>query len=140
MKIKCLKAECPVCKKLCSIQLFLNKNGEVKYARTRHYSHLDKDSQKPQFTYCKIEDLDALKTLISQQGISLSTEKGNGSIGQSQNGSIHDLELRDSRPVQLKTSGCSLAWFRTSACHVDDPGSNPGNRTIVFSIEFGSQK
>ena len=28
-------------------------------------------------------------------------------------------------------SGCSLAWFRTSACHVDDPGSNPGNRTIL---------
>jgi hypothetical protein len=27
--------------------------------------------------------------------------------------------------------GCSLAWFRTSACHVDDPGSNPGNRTII---------
>jgi hypothetical protein len=27
--------------------------------------------------------------------------------------------------------GCSLAWFRTSACHVDDPGSNPGNRTKI---------
>src|SRR3990170_5298948 len=29
----------------------------------------------------------------------------------------------------LPKSGCSLAWFRTSACHVDDPGSNPGDRT-----------
>ncbi len=26
-------------------------------------------------------------------------------------------------------SGHSLVWFRTSACHVDDPGSNPGDRT-----------
>ena len=112
----CLKAECPARKQTGSIQLFLNKNGEVKYARTRHYSHLDKDSKKPQFTYCKIEDLEGLKTLISQQGISLTTEKGNGSIGQSQNGCIHDLEFKDSSPVQQKTSGCSLAWFRTSAC------------------------
>jgi hypothetical protein len=28
-------------------------------------------------------------------------------------------------------SGRSLAWFRTSACHVDDPGSNPGDRTLL---------
>jgi hypothetical protein len=26
----------------------------------------------------------------------------------------------------------SLEWFRTSACHVDDPGSNPGDRTKTF--------
>ena len=27
--------------------------------------------------------------------------------------------------------GRSLAWTRTSACHADDPGSNPGGRTIL---------
>jgi hypothetical protein len=26
-------------------------------------------------------------------------------------------------------SGRSLVWFRTSACHADDPGSNLGDRT-----------
>jgi hypothetical protein len=36
-----------------------------------------------------------------------------------------------------KKCGNSLAWFRTSACHVDDPGSNPGYRTIIqFKIRL----
>jgi hypothetical protein len=133
LKIRCVKAECPVCSQIGSIQLFLNKAGEVRYARTRHYSHLDKDSKKPQFTYCKVEDIQGLKTLISQYGISLTAEKGYGSIGQLKSGNIHDLELKDSSSVQQSRSGCSLAWFRTSACHVDDPGSNPGNRTTPLS-------
>jgi hypothetical protein len=34
-----------------------------------------KDSKKPQVTCCKIEDLDELKTLLRQQGITLSTGK-----------------------------------------------------------------
>ena len=48
-----------------------------------------------------------------------------------QNGQVEGhLELSSN----LRTKcGCSLAWFRTSACHVDDPGSNPGNRTITAS-------
>jgi hypothetical protein len=85
MKIKCLKAECPICEIIGSIQLFLNKRNEVRYARTRHYSHLDKDSKKPQFTYCKLADLEALKTLLLQQGVSLTTEKSTaGQVGHSQ--------------------------------------------------------
>jgi|YelNatPaOPRAMG01_1025707.scaffolds.fasta_scaffold05984_3 hypothetical protein len=31
-----------------------------------------------------------------------------------------------------QSSGRSLAWSRTSACHADDPGSNPGGRTRHF--------
>ncbi len=27
--------------------------------------------------------------------------------------------------------GHSLVWIRTSACHADDPGSNPGGRTKI---------
>ena len=76
MKIKCFKAECPVCRASGSIQLFFNSSLELRYARTRHFSHTDKDSKKPQFTYCKIEDLEALKTLLSN---------ANWSIGQVEN-------------------------------------------------------
>ena len=75
-KIKCLKLECPICKQIGSIQLFLNKQNEVRYARTRHYSHLDKDSKKPQFTYCKIENLDALEESLRELGFSLPTANG----------------------------------------------------------------
>ena len=36
-------------------------------------------------------------------------------------GSLHEI-----------IGGRSLAWTRTSACHAEDPGSNPGGRTIQF--------
>jgi hypothetical protein len=95
----------------------------VKYARTRHYLHLDKDSKKPQFTYCKLEDLEALKTLITQQGISLSVAKAeSGQIGQGQIEKIHDLELQDSSPTQQNMCGRRLVWFRTLAFQANDPG------------------
>ena len=35
----------------------------------------------------------------------------------------------DSDSISQFTCGRSLAWTRTSACHADDPGSNPGDRT-----------
>ena len=94
MKIKCVKAECPICKASGSIQLFFNNNLELRYARTRHYSHLDKDSHKPQFTYCKLEDLEALKTLLLNKGIQLSTSKADsGQLGQTSKRNIRDQKL-----------------------------------------------
>ena len=106
MKIKCIKAECPSCKSIGSVQLFLNRNGAVTYARTRHYSHIDKDSKRPQFTYCRISDLEALQTLIKSQGISLSVNKADiGQIGQEQ---IHDQRLKELSP---KSCGRSLVWL-----------------------------
>ena len=109
MKIKCVKAECPECKATGSIQLFLNRNNEVRYARTRHYSHIDKTSRKPQFTYCKITDLQALKTLLLNKGISLNTDKAkSGQTGQRPNAKLHDQELKDSSSIYLnKWAGSS---------------------------------
>ena len=100
MKIKCVKAECPSCRLTGSIQLFLNRSGEVRYARTRHYSHIDKDSKKPQFTYCKIEDLEALKTLLFQLGVSLSANNTAGQVGQAQGLKTLDPQLRGCATVQ----------------------------------------
>jgi len=97
LKIKCIKFECPVCGNSGSCQLFLNKKNQVRYARVRHYSHLDKQTRKPQFTYCKVTDLEALKTLLSNKNISLTTDDAeSGQVGQKSNAIIHDLELRDS--------------------------------------------
>ena len=82
MKIRCVKAECPECKQSGSLQLFNNRNGEVRYGGARHYSHLDKVSKKPQFTYCKIENSVTLKTLKTND-ISLSVAKADiGQVGQ----------------------------------------------------------
>jgi len=41
--------------------LFLNNNGEVRYARVRHYKGLN-EFKKPQFEYQKVKDLEDLKT------------------------------------------------------------------------------
>jgi len=41
-----------------------------------------KDSKKQQFTYCKINDLEALKTLLSNKPITLSNSTTLGQPGQ----------------------------------------------------------
>ncbi len=95
MKIKCVKVECPVCKASGSIQLFFNNSLELRYDTTRYYSHLDKVSRKPQFTYCKLNDLEALKTLLLNNGISLNTDEArNGQVGQWSNRNIRDQNLQ----------------------------------------------
>ena len=78
MKYKCIKTECPECGILGSCQLFLNREGRVTYARVRHYKG------KGKFTYCKITNLQALKTLLS------------GQVGQGQTASNVDPELKGS--------------------------------------------
>ena len=87
MKIKCLKLVCSQCQKSGLAQMFLNKTGTIKYARVRHYSHNDAVTHKPQFTYCKIEDLESLKDLLKSRNISLDNEKAiSGQIGQENDG------------------------------------------------------
>ena len=93
-------------------QLFLNKDNEVRYARVRHYSHKDSVTRKPQFTYCKLEDLDALKTLLKSQGISLSIDRSEvGHIGQRQTIKNHDLENTTSSLKQKNTCGLGIVWL-----------------------------
>ena len=77
VKYKCFKTKCPICGNTGSLQLFLNKQGRITYARVRHYKG------KGKFTYCKITDLQALETLLNGQG------------GQGQTTTNIDLELKD---------------------------------------------
>ncbi len=141
---RCVKAECTVCKNVGSIPLFINRSGQVRYARTRHFSHTDKTTKKPQFTYCRIQDLDALKTLLPQQGISLNT----GMVTAGQVGQAHGFENLD---PQLR--GCALVqqtgqWASSSVRTEHQPpklgveGSNPSPPAITIltnqSLVFGS--
>ena len=68
----------------------MNNSLEVRYARTRHYSHISKDSHKPQFTYCKIENLQALKTLLSDKLIHSTGKATAGQVGQDIGFANHD--------------------------------------------------
>jgi hypothetical protein len=135
-KIKCVKLECPQCHNMGLTQLFLRKDSTVRYARVRHYQKRDSTTKKPQFTYCKIEDLQALITLLKSQGISLSVGKADGALGQSQNGNMHDLELQDSSPIQKNSCGRRLVWFRTLAFQANDPGfeSRRPHQTITLNL------
>jgi hypothetical protein len=122
MKIRYVKLECK-CKKLGLAQVFYNKEGSIRYARVRHFSHNDAVTNKPQFTYCKIEDLESLKTLLKTQGINLNTEKAtSGQIGQSKNKKANDLNKPENSLNQQNMSGCRLVWFRTLAFQANDPG------------------
>ena len=56
----------------------MNKLDQIRYARVRHYSHIDKVSKKPQFTYHKLTNLEALKTLLSNKRIQLNKNKAKG--------------------------------------------------------------
>jgi hypothetical protein len=126
VKYKCFKAECPICKVSGSIQLFLNRKNEVKYARTRHYSHIDKVSKKPRFTYCKITDLEALKTLLSNKNISLTTNNAkNGQTGQHSAARIHDHKLKGSRLIFRTEGAGSSARIEHHPPKVGVVGSNP---------------
>ncbi len=132
VKYKCIKAECPVCKVSGSVQLFLNRDGQVTHARTRHHSHLDKDSNKPQFIYCKIEDLEALKTLLLNKVISLNTDNSTaGQVGQANGFANLDPQLRGCAPVQQ-----NKPWTGSSVRIEHQPpklgveGSNPSPPAI----------
>jgi hypothetical protein len=122
MRIKCLKLECQ-CGKTELGQLFLNKEGTIRYARVRHFSHNDTLTHKPQFTYCRIGDLDAVKTLLKSQDMSLDTEKAvSGHIGQVESREVPDLETPKDSLNQQNMCGRRLVWFRTLAFQANDPG------------------
>ena len=125
MRIKCVKLNCLTCGKQGSTQLFLNKQNQIRYARTRHYAHIDKTSKKPQFTYCKIENLNALKTLLSNQGIQLNTDKAyNGQIGQN----TDNQKLRETSLISLNSGAGSSARIEHHPPKVGVVGSNPSQR------------
>jgi hypothetical protein len=123
MNIKCLKLVCSKCQKSGLAQMFLNNAGSIRYARVRHYSHNDSATHKPQFTYCKLEDLESLKDLLKSEGISLNTDRAiKGQLGQSDNKKIRDQEDSENSLNQQNKSGCRLVWFRTLAFQANDPG------------------
>jgi hypothetical protein len=61
LKYKCFKAKCPVCGNTGSLQLFINNNDRITYARVRHYKG------KGKYTYHKIHNPQKLKTLLNGQ-------------------------------------------------------------------------
>ncbi len=139
MKIKCIKSICEIGQKPGLVQAFYNKEGKMKSARIRHY--LGMVSGKPKFSYCSqsVTYAEVQLNRVGQKALIESVASKAIAIGENhkidQDGQSNGLIENNSNKINQADikSGCSLAWFRTSACHVDDPGSNPGNRTKNFS-------
>ena len=121
VKYKCFKTQCPECGNSGSLQLFINKSNRVTYARVRHHQG------KGKYTYCKIEDLHALKTLLSNKGIQLSTDEAKpGQVGQEVRFQTHDPQLRSSSSIsQNKHWAGSSARIEHHPPKVGVVGSNP---------------
>jgi hypothetical protein len=85
VKYKCFKIQCPVCRRTGSCQTFLNKQNKITYARVRHYSHINKQTKKPQFEYHKIQNLEALKTLLNASYSTGKADKVQGGQGYTAN-------------------------------------------------------
>ena|SRR5665647_842191 len=134
MKIKCVRKFLCECKNVGLAQLFLNNSGSIRYARVRHYAYNDAATHKPQFTYCKIEHSESLKTLLKTQGISLTTGKAtSGQIGQTQNTKEHDLLKPENSLNQQNICGRRLVWFRTLAFQANDPGFKSRRPHQIFT-------
>ncbi len=126
LKYRCFKSECPVCHQPGSIQLFINNKAEITYSRTRH-TYTDKDSRKQQFTYCKINDLSELKTLLSKQNISVTeTSTTLGQTGQAIRFEFLDPQLRGcATKQQNKQWASSSARIEHQPPKLGVEGSNP---------------
>ncbi len=119
MKIKCLKLKC-TCGKEGLAQAFLNKSGQVRYARVRHYLKLDSETKKPVFEYHRLENLAEIETQLKTKGLLTSVENGTaGQVGQAQRFGSLDPQLRGCAPVQQnKAWASSSVRILESCCQV----------------------
>ena len=130
MKIKCVKLECGVCGKLASIQLFLNKSGEIKYARAGHY--IGRLDGKPQFEYHQ-QSLECLQRKLNEMPKDVYSQI----VGQLGHISI-DLDKAYSSTVLGKSWASSSVRIEHQPPKLGVEGSNPSPPAIVLNLEFNS--
>ena len=121
--------QCPICGSSGSCQMFLNREGRIRYARVRNYSHINRESHKPQFTYCRLEDLNALETLLKslnfQFPIATAQNETVGQSGHKSTAQIHKSGQADLASVlQFKGAGSSVR-IEHHPPKVGVVGSNP---------------
>ena len=132
-----VKIECEKCHVIGYLQQLGN------YYRVRHYEGISDSTGKSTFSYHQQGKEYALSqlALLRKGAENFKGNTANIKETEAEHSNPKMMEkcsrglepkLRDSSLNQQTEGGRSLAWFRTSACHVDDPGSNPGDRTITL--------
>jgi hypothetical protein len=143
LKIKCVKLDnCPICGKAGSLQVFFNKQLQIKYGRVRHIIHKDEAGYNPNvkynFHYCKIEDLQQLETLLKSLSFKSPTSttqlhtattntnlKPLGQAGQDLMGNQAKLGQADSGLISKINGAGSSARIEHHPPKVGVVGSNP---------------
>ncbi len=96
------------------------------YARVRHYVSLDPTSKKPKFEYHK-QSLQHVKRVLDEP-----EKKQIDLIGQNN----IDLNLNNNGfSNQKEPLRSSSSWLGHKPSKLAIPGSNPGDRTILFPVE-----
>ncbi len=149
-KIKCVKDfSCEDCCKKGLLQILT-----AKYARCRHYSHIDATTRKPQFVYhrnsiayvtekLRVLSEKSLSSRIETEVVAISSEDGSDQIG---HGSNIDQKLQaNSSELQNRRCRGSLAWpgrqthnlefARGKRPQPEVAGSNPAPGTIFSSLQ-----
>jgi hypothetical protein len=133
MKIKCIKLQCPICSKDGNCQVFFNKQNEIRYGRVRHYipkeaKEYNRDN-KYNFSYCKLEDLQQLETLLKTLDFPFpATEtqtENSGHIGQDLKPDQHEIGQADSRLIFRTEGAGSSVRIEHHPPKVGVVGSNP---------------
>ena len=119
-----MKITCEVCKQ----EGYLQRLGN--YYRVRHYDNNARANGKYAFFYHK-QTQEYAEALIrkTDENFNRNCENLNGKTESSKLEQLNSVQNGNLRETSLNSSGRSLVWSRTSACHADDPGSNLGGRT-----------
>jgi hypothetical protein len=119
-----MRIKCEVCEEYGYLQQL------KKYYRVRHYDSQAKAKRQYPFYYHQQSKAHVETQLKNIKAENFNKQKSKSNCGHQECSSFQENKPESS----LNSSGRSLAWFRTSACHVDDPGSNPGDRTTNTTI------
>jgi hypothetical protein len=111
------------------MQLFFNKQNEVKYARVRHYLKLDPTTKKPQFEYHKIEDLEYVNAKFRYVSI-------NDDLNLDQPQDDIDRKLKELNPIFRNRRAGSLARLGHLLDVQKVTGSNPVRPTKIGPETF----
>jgi hypothetical protein len=131
-KIKCVKLPCLECGVTANCQLFLRKDGTIRYSRFRHYKGLSKDS-KPQFDYHPVRDLKALETLLNAEGHNLGHVNNKQiEINMTQNSNISSLNSK----TNSKTKWAVGLAGMTSPSRGEDHRFKSGTAHSQFGISI----
>jgi hypothetical protein len=111
--------------------LFKEVSQELTQLKRDHIS-------ESRFTYCRVSDMESLKTLLKSQVISVIIDEAErGQLGQRSNTRIHATELRISSLNQQNIGGRRLAGLGHKPSKLAITGSNPVDRTNTVFFRAG---